>query len=85
MTVKGEGENYEKIIAEQLIRIGDILTAAFQPQIMQYNHAVKVTNENNAIKQEYMKLKSAYEDVKTHNADLMTVVEQKEKEDADNN
>ena len=74
MTVKGEGENYEKIIAEQLTRIGDILTAAFQGQIMQYNNTVKVAQEGIQLKEAYSKLSLAYNELKT-----------KEKEDADNN
>ena len=74
MTVKGEEENYEKIIAEQLTRIGDILTAAFQGQIMQYNNTVKVAQEGIQLKEAYSKLSLAYNELKT-----------KEKEDADNN
>jgi hypothetical protein len=74
MTVKGESENYEKIIAEQLTRIGDILTAAFQGQIMQYNNTVKVAQEGIQLKEAYSKLSLAYNELKT-----------KEKEDADNN
>ena len=65
MTVKGEGENYEKIIAEQLTRIGDILTAAFQGQIMQYNNTVKVAQEGIQLKEAYSKLSLAYNELKT--------------------
>ena len=74
MTVEGESENYEKIIAEQLTRIGDILTAAFQGQIMQYNNTVKVAQEGIQLKEAYSKLSLAYNELKT-----------KENEDADNN
>ena len=74
MTVKGESENYEKIIAEQLTRIGDILTAAFQGQIMQYNNTVKVAQEGIQLKEAYSKLSLAYNELKT-----------KENEDANNN
>lgn len=81
MAVKGEGENYEKIIAEQLTRIGDILTAAFQGQIIQYNNLVKTNNHVEQLKEAYSKLTMAYNDIKTNNEDLLNLVEQKEKEE----
>ena len=74
MTVKGEEVNYQKVIAEQLTRIGDILTAAFQGQIMQYNNTVKVAQEGIQLKEAYSKLSLAYNELKT-----------KENEDANNN
>lgn len=77
MTIQDEEVNYQKVIAEQLTRIGDILTAAFQGQIMQYNNTVKVAQEGIQLKEAYGKLSLAYNELKTK--------EQKEKEDADNN
>ena len=65
MTVKGEEVNYQKVIAEQLTRIGDILTAVFQGQIMQYNNTVKVAQEATQLKEAYGKLSLAYNELKT--------------------
>lgn len=81
MTVKGEEVNYQKVIAEQLTRIGDILTAAFQGQIIQYNNLVKTNNHVEQLKEAYGKLTMAYNDIKTNNEDLLNLVEQKEKEE----
>ena len=64
MTVKGEEVNYQKVIAEQLTRIGDILTAAFQGQILQYNSTARLGQEAEQLKQAYSNVSLAYNELK---------------------
>jgi hypothetical protein len=75
MTTTNENVNYEKVIAEQLIRIGDILTAAFQGQLMQYNNTIRLAHETEQVKEAYNKLSQTYNDLKS----------QEQKENNENN
>ena len=69
-----EEVNYQKVIAEQLTRIGDILTAAFQGQIMQYNNHVRMSN---LVTQEQQKIS----ELETVNQDLLEQVSRLEKDE----